>query len=77
LFKKKGFEFRVKLRTRQEEEKNQEQCRVMEAPKAAAVVLEENSKVQENGGFAVSLQRERTEGRCRVMTSEERVVWLD
>jgi len=44
----------------------------MEAPKAAAVVLEENSKVQERGGkkdLSVSLRRERTEGRCRVMTS--------
>jgi len=27
--------------------------------------------------LSVSLKRERTEGRCRVMTSEERVVRLD
>jgi len=27
--------------------------------------------------LSVSLRRERTEGRCRVMTSEERVVRLD
>jgi len=27
--------------------------------------------------LSVSLRRERTEGRCRVMTSEERAVWLD
>jgi len=38
------------VRTGQEEEKNQWQCRVMEAPKADAVVLEENSRVQEHGG---------------------------
>jgi len=41
----------------------------MEAPKAAAVVLEENSRVI--GAWwvkdlSVSLRRERTEGRCRV-----------
>jgi len=47
LFKKKGFEFRMKLmRGQGKEEKNQWQCRVMDAPKAAAVVLEENSRVQ-------------------------------
>jgi len=32
------------------EEKNQEECQVMEAPKVAAVVWVENFKVQEHGG---------------------------
>jgi len=49
----------------------------MEAPKAAAVVWVNNSKVQEHGGkkvLSVILRRERTEGRWRVMMTEEREV---
>jgi len=38
------------VRTGQIKMKNQWQCRVIEAPKAAAVVWLENSKVQEHGG---------------------------
>jgi len=55
---------------------------VMEAPKVATVVWVENSKVQEHGGLvvkdlSVTLRRVRTDGRWRVMMSEERVVRLD
>jgi len=52
----------------------------MEAPKVATVVWVENSKVQEHGAWVKdlsvtgTLRRERTEGRWRVMLSEERVV---
>jgi len=49
------------------------------APKAAAVVWAKNSRVQEHGkDLSLTLRRERTERRCRVMMSEEhRVVRLD
>jgi len=49
IVQKESFEFRVKL-MRGQVEKNQLQCRVVEAPKVAAVVWLENSKVQEHGG---------------------------
>jgi len=78
LFKELRFELTVKLKQGQRSRISSMQCRVMEAPKAAAVMCCLGTEFQSTGAWwvkdlSVILRRERIEGRCRGTCSTVRL----